>query len=65
MATMKKALREYRISIATPDRVTALRDEAAEAGDLKQVAICDRALKGSGAALAQCGQVIVYAEAQR
>lgn len=38
--------------------ITALRDEAAEAGDRGQVAVCDRALDGDADARRECARVI-------
>ena len=51
------------------DRVRALRSEAAEAGDLRMVAICDRALDprddvSTEEARAECARVIAEAAAQ-
>ena len=40
-----------------------LRDEAGTAGDLEQVAICDRALDGDDAAWAECERVITETRA--
>ena len=47
----------------TDDQIQALRDEAAEAGDLEQVAICDRALDLDTEARAECARVIDDARA--
>lgn len=44
--------------------VLPLRREAAEAGDLAQVAVCDRALKGDALAIAACVRIIQNASAQ-
>lgn len=41
-----------------PSDIATLRQEAAVAGDLAQVAICDRAEKGSKRALRECARVI-------
>ena len=41
-----------------------LREEAAEHGDLKQVAIVDRALDGDEEAIAECQRVVDDAAAQ-
>ena len=49
--------------ITTAD-IRALRDEAGEAGDLSQVAVCDRALDGDQDARAECERVILDARAQ-
>jgi hypothetical protein len=38
--------------------IDALRSEAAEAGNLEAVALCDRALRGDGAARARCAAAI-------
>jgi hypothetical protein len=48
----------------TDAQLEALKTEAGEAGDLEQVAICDRALDGDADALAECGRVIAHASAQ-
>ena len=47
----------------TDEQIAALRDEAAQAGDLDQVAICERALAGDAAARAECARVIDDAQA--
>lgn len=47
----------------TTTQIEALRNNAAEAGDLDQVAVCDRALAGDDAAIAECVRVITDAEA--
>lgn len=47
----------------TNAQITALRNEAAEAGDLEQVTICNRALSGNDEARAECARVIADAEA--
>lgn len=46
------------------DILESLRDEAAAAGDLAQVAICERALAGDAAAVLECVRVISSAQAQ-
>lgn len=43
----------------------ALRREAAEAGDLEQVAICDAAIEGDAEAAIDCARVIAEAKAVR
>ena len=48
----------------TTAQITALRDEAAIAGDLSMAAICRRALNGSASARAKCARVIADAAAQ-
>ena len=48
----------------TSTRIETLRTEAAQAGDTKMVAICDRALNGSARATAECRKVIWHTEAQ-
>lgn len=48
----------------TPAQIRKLSNEAAEAGDLEQVAICDRALAGDAEAIAECARVIADAAAQ-
>lgn len=45
-------------------RIEALSTEAASAGDMAQVAICDRALAGDAEAVAECARVIADATAQ-
>lgn len=47
----------------TNSQIEALRNEAATAGDLVMVAICDRALAGDEAAIAECERVISDAQA--
>ena len=42
----------------TTSGIATLRQEAAVAGDLAQVAICDRALAGSRRAQAECARAI-------
>ena len=42
----------------TTEQITALRAEAGAAGDLEQVALCDRALDGDEAAWAACAETI-------
>lgn len=42
----------------TDAQIRALSTEAAEHGDLAQVAVCERALDGDGAARAECARVI-------
>lgn len=48
----------------TDETIEALRAEAAEAGDMEQVALCDAALDGDEAALDACRRVIADAHAQ-
>ena len=43
--------------------IRQLRDEASQAGDVAQVAICNRALIGVEAAIGECVRVINEAEA--
>lgn len=45
----------------TTEQITALRFEAATAGDLAMVRICDRAIAGSSRALRECRRVIAAA----
>ena len=45
-------------STATTRQIEALRDEAARAGDLEQVALCDAALRDEADARAECARVI-------
>lgn len=47
----------------TDDQIRALSDEAGAHGDLEMVAICQRALAGDAAAIAECVRVIESAEA--
>lgn len=47
----------------TNSQIRALRAEAAAAGDVEQVQICDRALKQDQDARAECARVIAEAEA--
>ena len=44
--------------------IATLITEAGTAGDIDQVALCERALNGDAAALAQCERVIADADAQ-
>lgn len=48
----------------TNSQIRKLSNEAAEAGDLEQVAICERALSGDAEARAECAKVIGNAQAQ-
>lgn len=50
--------------VATRGQIVALRDEAGEAGDTDQVAICALALRGDLAARAECARVIAEARRQ-
>jgi hypothetical protein len=43
-------------------QIATLRAEAAAAGDMKQVRICDRALDGRKSAIAKCAAVIAAAK---
>jgi hypothetical protein len=45
-------------------QIEQLRKEAGEAGDLEQVAVCDRALAGDEDAIAECEAVIDASRAQ-
>lgn len=49
----------------TSRQIRTLSNEAAEHGDLDQVAICDRALAGDAEAIAECAKVISAAQAQQ
>ena len=54
---------------AFDDRIRGLRSAATEAGDLKMVAICDRALDcrddvGTEEAREECARVLDYADAE-
>jgi hypothetical protein len=49
----------------TAETISMLRQEASSAGDQKMVKICDRALKGSKPAIAECARVISAARAMR
>jgi len=48
----------------TPRRLRDLRREAAEAGDLEQVRLCERALDGEPGALLACQRALDEAEAR-
>lgn len=52
------------IMSVTTSQIKSLSDEAGQAGDLEQVAICSRALDGDQAAWAECERVIADAQAQ-
>lgn len=56
--------REIEMSITTT-QIEALMTEAGEHGDLQQVEICERALTGDEAAIAECQRVIDAAAAQQ
>jgi hypothetical protein len=47
----------------TKAQIEKLSNEAGEAGDLEQVAICTKALEGDAKALAECRKVIASAAA--
>lgn len=47
----------------TTNQLAALRDEAATAGDLEQVAICNQAINGHQESIAICVEVISNREA--
>lgn len=47
----------------TDTQISALRQEAAQAGDMKAVAICTRALAGSARARRECAKMIADARA--
>lgn len=51
-------------NITTDKQIEQLRSEAAAAGDDKQVALCDQALRGNVAARVECERVIADAAAQ-
>lgn len=53
-----------RWAAATDERIAALRAEAESAGDMVQVAICDRALDGDDAAIVECVRAIAEAAAR-
>lgn len=53
------------VATLTNSRIITLRTEAANAGDSKMVAICDRALNGSSRAIVEVVRVIRAAEAMR
>lgn len=55
---------EFNRDSVTTDNIRSLRTEAASAGDLDQVAICDRALAGDRAAREDCIDAIEDAWAQ-
>lgn len=46
------------------NQISCLLAEAARAGDLEQVAICEKALDGDADAMAECRRVIQDARAQ-
>lgn len=50
------------IDTITTAQISTLRDEAGAHGDLEMVAICQRALAGDAAAIAECVRVIRSAE---
>lgn len=54
------AIRELRV---TDDQIEQLKTEAARAGDLEQVRICERALRGNVQAREECERVIRAAKA--
>lgn len=60
----KMAWRVHLHGAVTDMQIKALRSEAGSAGDLEQVAICDRALRGDDDARAECARVIADAAAQ-
>ncbi len=64
-AHRKVALAPLTLEEALDARIEALRAEAGEAGDGKQVAVCDEALAGGHAARAECARVILAAKAAR
>lgn len=47
----------------TTSQIESIRSEAARAGDLEMVTVCDQALDGDTAALAECAEVIATARA--
>lgn len=49
----------------TSAQIAALKSEAANAGDSKMVAVCDRALDGSRRAIAEVRRVLADAAAQQ
>lgn len=55
------SLGDYVTHYTDESDVRELRDEAASAGDLAQVAICDRAIEGDAGARAECDRVIAAA----
>ena len=46
-------------AVITKQNIEALKNEAGEAGDLKQIELCEAALAGNQAAWAKCEAVIV------
>lgn len=58
-APLEEAMKKMTIE----ERIAVLRDESGEAGDLKMVAICDRALGGSRRARRECARVLDAAQA--
>ena len=53
-----------RFEVVSYNQIAALRSEAAAAGDLAQVAVCDRALDDELEAIGECARVIAAARAQ-
>ena len=57
-------MRQEAMMTITTEQIRGLRNGAGEAGDLEQVAICDRALAGDTEAITICAEVIADALAQ-
>lgn len=51
------------VETLTTDQIRQLRTEAGQAGDLDQVALCDKALAGDREAREECARVISDTEA--
>lgn len=58
------ATRAHQLGIPSDDRLRALKEEAAEAGDFAQVELCGCALDGNAKAIALCALALLDAEAQ-
>jgi len=54
----------WAIDVVSPRKIKTLRSEAAEAGDMAQVAICDRAVDGDREAILECARVMADVAAQ-
>ena len=55
---------KVRVAAITDEQIDRLRAESADAGDLKQVAICERALDGSQRARRECARLRTLSVAQ-
>lgn len=61
---MTRKEEDHTMKTITCSQINRLLAEAGAAGDLEQVAICERALAGDTAAIAECARVIDAAQAQ-